>query len=135
MDAHRLKKLPPFDHLSRRERSQVARWADEVEIDAGTELVSEGAFAHEFFVIEEGNAEVTRDGQHVADLGPGDFFGEIALMESDHHRTATVTALSPMRLVVMFQQEFGTMASEIPEVAETLHRAIKDRLAELLRSS
>ncbi|HEX9848886.1 MAG TPA: cyclic nucleotide-binding domain-containing protein [Acidimicrobiia bacterium] len=129
MDARRLVSLPLFDHLSRHELGQVARWADEIDIGVGTELVTEGEFAHEFFVILEGEAEVTRKGHQVSRLGPGDFFGEIALLESDHHRTATVTALSPMRLVVMFKREFRSMADEIPEVGEKLHRTIRARLA------
>lgn len=130
MDAQRLKALPLFEHLSRRDRVRVARWTDEVDVPKGAELVTEGTFAHEFFVIEEGTAEVTHDGRRLAVLGPGDFFGEIALLESDHHRTATVTALSPMRLVVMFQTEFATMAEEMPEMAATLREVLKQRLKE-----
>lgn len=129
MDARRLESLPLFDRLSRGDRSRIAQWADEVDVKAGTKLVTEGNFAHEFFVIEEGEAEVTRGGQRLATLGPGDFFGEIALLEEDHHRTASVTALTPMRLVVMFKREFGTMASAMPAIAETLHEAIRTRLA------
>lgn len=130
MDAHRLESLPLFEHLSRKDRSRVARWADEVEVAEGAELVTEGTFAHEFFIVEDGMAEVTRHGRRVAELGPGDFFGEIALLVSDHHRTATVTALSPMRLVVMFQTEFATMAEEMPEVAATLRETLRRRLRE-----
>ena len=126
MDASRIEGVPLFAGLSRRERKQLARWADQVDVAEGTELATEGRFAHEFFVIEDGSAEVTRGDQKIKQLGPGDFFGEMALMDTDR-RTATVTATSPMRLIVMFEREFRTMAHEMPEVAETLRSAIADR--------
>ncbi len=69
---------------------------------------------------------VTRGQEDVAELGPGDFFGEIALLEPTH-RTATVTATSPMQLIVMFKKEFRSMSGDVPDVAEQLHRAIKER--------
>ena len=128
MDAARLRSLPLFSSLSRREIRKVARWADELDVPAGTELAKQGEFAHEFFVIEEGTAQVSVDGEVIDELGPGDFFGEIGLMESER-RTASVTAITPMRLVVMFQKEFATMASQEPEVADKLRTAITERLA------
>jgi CRP-like cAMP-binding protein len=126
MDAARLKHIPLFSDLSRRERKQLARWTDEVDVPAGSTLAAEGDFAHEFFVIEEGTAEVTQGGEHLRDLGPGDFFGEIGLLE-EHRRTATVRATSPMKLVVMFQREFRSMSAQVPEVAEKLEQAITER--------
>ena len=127
MDPGRLDGLPLFEALSKKDRAQVAMWADEVDVGSGIELASEGSYAHEFFVIEAGTAQVTRHGQPIAELGPGDFFGEIALLGSDHHRTATVTASTPMRLVVMFQTEFRTMAERMPHVADQLREAIRAR--------
>lgn len=118
---------PSSAGLSKGEREQLARWADEVDVDAGKHLVSQGEFAYEFFVIEAGGAEVTRDGAHVADLGPGDFFGEIALLETER-RTASVTATSPMRLVVMHGRDFKAMARELPEVAGKVRAAMAERL-------
>lgn len=128
MDASRLRSLPLFSSLSRREVRKIAQWADEVEVPAGEALTEEGEFAHEFFIIEEGTAQVSIDDQVVTEMGPGDFFGEIGLMESER-RTASVVAITPMRLVVMFQKEFGTMASEEPEVADKLRAAVAERLA------
>jgi CRP/FNR family cyclic AMP-dependent transcriptional regulator len=130
MEAARLGSIPLFSELNRHDRQQVAMWADEVTVEEGTHLVREGDFAHEFFVIEEGTARVEHDGATIAELGPGDFFGEIGLL--DHiRRTASVTATSPMRLVVMFEREFGAMAAEIPAVAEQIHQAIRRRCAEM----
>jgi CRP-like cAMP-binding protein len=126
MDERRLEAIPLFASLSDRERRQVAHWADEVDIGQGQRLVNQGAFAHEFFVILEGEAEVTREGQHLTDLGPGDFFGEIALETADR-RTATVTAKSPMTVVVMFGRDFHQMESSMPQVADQIKQAIEER--------
>jgi CRP/FNR family transcriptional regulator, cyclic AMP receptor protein len=116
-----------FSGLSKKELEKLAQWADEVEVSAGTTLASEGHFAHEFFVIEDGAAVVTQDSEGIAELGPGDFFGEIGLLETQR-RTATVTASTPMKLVVMFQREFRQMESEMPAVADRIRAAIRARL-------
>lgn len=126
MDEGRLRSIPLFAALSERERKQVAHWADEIDIGEGERLVNQGAFAHEFFVILEGEAEVSREDQHLADLGPGDFFGEIAL-ETDDRRTATVTAKSLMKVVVMFGRDFRQMETSMPQVADQIKQAIEER--------
>jgi CRP/FNR family cyclic AMP-dependent transcriptional regulator len=126
MDATRLKKIPLFSSLSDKERVQIARWADEVQVPAGKHLVDQGDFAYEFFVIEEGTAEVRRGDEVLTTLDPGDFFGEIALMEHDK-RTATVTAATPMKLIVMFGRDFRSMEDAMPEVAAQIRQAIEDR--------
>jgi CRP-like cAMP-binding protein len=128
VDAKRLESLPLFRDLSRKERDQVARWTDEVEVPAGYQLVEQGRFPHEFFVIESGTVAVTKDGEHLADLGPGDFFGEIAIVEHDR-RTATVVATSPLTAIVMLGRDFETMAGVMPHVAERIHDAIRQRMA------
>jgi CRP-like cAMP-binding protein len=127
MDEARVAELPLFASLSRHERRQVALWADEIDVPAGKQLVEEGEFGYEFFAIQEGTASVSRSGNHIADLGPGDFFGEIALVETER-RTASVVATSPMRLVVMTRRDFQRMAYEYPEVASRIGRAIRERL-------
>ena len=127
MDPDRLKTIPLFDELSEAERNQVAQWADEVDIREGEHLVHQGAFAHEFFVILEGTAEVTKDGDHLTDLGPGDFFGEIALLEEER-RTASVTAKTPMRVVVMFGRDFRQMDHQMPHVARKVQQTLEERL-------
>lgn len=127
MDATRLKALPIFSGLSDREREQVARWADEVDVKAGKHLVDQGRFSYEFFVIEDGTAEVTQGGQHVADLGPGDFFGEIGLL-GDEPRTASVVAASDMTLIVLNDRDFREMARTMPQVADQVREAMAARL-------
>lgn len=126
MDPARLKSIPLFAELSEREREQVARWADELDVPEGKHLVDEGKFAHEFFVIEEGTADVIHEGQKLTELGPGDFFGEIALVEH-MRRTASVVATSPMRTIVMFGRDFGQMEAEMPSVAARVRQAIEER--------
>ena len=134
MDVERLKQLPLFVDLPHRQLVRVATWADEVDLPAGKHLIEQGAFPHEFFLITEGTAEVLYDGKHLADLGPGDFFGEIALVEH-HRRTTSVIATSPVRVVVMAAREFDTMDRELPEVAERIRQEMVGRRREHLEKT
>jgi CRP-like cAMP-binding protein len=127
MDVAELQGIALFSKLSKKELEQVARWTDEIEVPAGTQLAKEGSFAHEFFVIEDGSAEVLQGDERIAELGPGDFFGEIGLLESER-RTASVVAETPLRLIVMFQREFREMEREMPTVADRIRAAIYARL-------
>ena len=127
MDPKRLEAVGIFDGLSRKELDRLAQSMDEVSVEAGRQLAKEGQFAHEFFVIEDGSAVVIHDGETLAELGPGDFFGEIGLLETER-RTASVVAQTPMELIVMFQREFRQMEKEIPAVAERIREAIRNRL-------
>jgi len=127
MDAKRLEGVGFFSGLSKKELGQLAQWTDAISVPAGERLATEGQFAHEFFVIEHGNADVTKNGERIAELGPGEFFGEIGLIETER-RTASVVATSPMDLIVMFQREFKQMEREMPGVAERIRAAIRARL-------
>ena len=124
MDARRLKQIPLFEDLPRRKLERIAAWTDEVDVAAGRHLIDQGAFPHEFMVIESGTAEVLVDGNRVADLGPGDFFGEMALMEA-HRRSATVTATADLRVIVMHDRDFRAMEDEMPEVTARI-RSVMD---------
>jgi voltage-gated potassium channel len=128
MDAPRLKEIDLFSGLSKHELEEVARLADEVEVDAGRVLGREGSIAYEFFVIEDGTASVEVDGRHVVDLGPGEWFGEIGLLAADR-RTATVTAKTPMRLAVIFGPNFRDLTRRLPGVDATIRAEIEERLA------
>ena len=128
MEAKELQRIPLFAGLSRHDRERVARWADEIDEPAGYHLVDQGHFPHEFFVLIDGTVEVMKDGEHLTDLGPGDFFGEIALVEHER-RTATVRATTPVRAIVMHAREFGAMRGEMPAVAGRIESAIRERLA------
>lgn len=127
MNVKRLEGLPLFKDLPRHDREQIARWADEVDVEAGYHLLDQGRFPHEFFVIEEGTVEVRKDGELLTTLGPGDFLGEIAIMEHDR-RTATVVSTTRVRAIVMHSRDFEAMSAEMPRVAEKLHAAVRERL-------
>jgi len=128
VEAKRLEHVALFSSLSKKEREQLAQWTDEVTVRAGDELATQGKFAHEFFVIEDGAAEVRKDGETIGELGPGDFFGEIGLLETDR-RTATVVATTPLTVIVMGQREFASMDRDMPEVADRIRAAIRARLS------
>ena len=108
MIQERLKAVPFFSSISKKDLAHLAQQTDEVDVPAERVLMREGDVGNEFFVIDAGTAEVTRGGEHVADLGPGDFVGEMALLEADR-RNATVTATSDMSLIVMTRSGFRSL--------------------------
>ena len=129
MNQARLKDVPFFSSLSEQDLAAVVQQTDEIRVVAGTVLAREGDLGDEFFVIESGTAEVKRNGEHIADLGPGDFFGEMALL-GEERRTATVTASSPMQVIVMTRADFRALDKSMPEVHATVARAIEERNAQ-----
>jgi CRP/FNR family cyclic AMP-dependent transcriptional regulator len=131
MDEARVESLPLFGSLSKRERREVAHIADEVDLPEGFHLVNQCAFAHEFFVIEQGRAEVVRDGEHVAELGPGDFMGEMGLMNHEK-RNASVIARTPMTVMVMSSQDFRSMEAFAPEVTQRIQAEVERRALALV---
>jgi CRP-like cAMP-binding protein len=126
LEQDRLKSIPLFQTVSDEELSQIAPFAEEVWVDSGTTLVREGDFSYDFFAIEEGEAEVTRGGEHVADLGPGDFFGEIGLLEKEL-RTASVVAKTDMQLVTLDGWDMKRMEKAMPEAVEKVRSVIETR--------
>ena len=126
MDASRLKSIPLFEEVGDEELAQIAPFATEVEVEAGRELVREGDFSYEFMAIEEGEAEVTRDGKHLADLGPGDFFGETGLLEKTL-RNATVTARTPIRLVTLTGWDLKRVERSAPQAMERIRSVLEER--------
>src|SRR5262245_25449698 len=128
MKAERLRKIPLFQGLRAHQYERLERWTDEIDVPVSKHLVNQGAYPHEFMVIETGTAEVTHDGAHLADLGPGDFFGEMALL-LNVPRTATVKATSEITLVVMHERNFRAMEEEIPSVAKRIQTVLEERRA------
>ena len=128
MDVARLKAIPLFAEVSDDELSTIAPFAEEAEVPAGEKLVKEGQFSYDFMAIEEGEAEVTRENEHVAHLGPGDFFGEIGLLETEL-RTATVTAKTPMRLITLTGWDMKRLERNIPQAVEQIRRVLEQRRA------
>jgi CRP-like cAMP-binding protein len=127
MDVKRLTTVPLFSGLSNHQLEQLAGWVDEVDIPAGKKLLDEGTFAYEFVVIESGSATVSIDGVHVNDLGPGDFFGEIALLATAR-RTASVETTSPMQAGVITGPNFRAMIREFPQIAERVRTVMDERM-------
>jgi CRP/FNR family cyclic AMP-dependent transcriptional regulator len=126
-----MEKVPLFARCSKKELASIASLADEVDLPAGKVLASEGDRGREFFVVLEGGADVRSDGRQLASLGAGDFFGEIALV-TDKARTATVTATSPMRALVITDRAFRELLRNSPEIQGKVLAAVADRLAATL---
>lgn len=123
-----LKRSPLFEGLSRRQLTEIARLSDDLEVPAGTVLCKQGSRGQEFFILVDGEATVSRDGEDLATVGGGDFFGEIALLEPVK-RTATVTAATPLRLFVVSRQAFDSVVGTDPAIERKVLRAVVRRLA------
>jgi CRP-like cAMP-binding protein len=131
VDPARLDVVPLFARLSDQQRTAVADKLEERAVEPGRHLTTEHGSGYFFFVIERGTADVSHDdGAVVATLGPGDFFGEAAIL-STRRRTATVTANEPMVVFAMFGADFAVLVDEIPEVKTTVQRALDERLPHL----
>jgi CRP/FNR family cyclic AMP-dependent transcriptional regulator len=126
LDATRLKSIGLFEEVGDEELAEIAPFATEVSVEEGRELVREGDFSYEFMAIEEGEAEVTRGGEHVADLGPGDFFGEMGLLEKTL-RNATVTAKTPVRLITLTGWDLRRVERSAPEAMERIRTVLEER--------
>jgi CRP-like cAMP-binding protein len=131
MDESRLRSIGFFESLPREERALVAQHADELDVAEGTQLVRQGEFAYEFFIIEDGGAEVIRDGERIAELGPGDFLGEMGIV-GKVVRNATVTTTSPSTVIVMTEQAFRSMSRSSPDVADRIAAAVEERCQALV---
>lgn len=126
MDEAVLRRIRLFAGLSRKQRKLLAMRAEEVDVPAGKVLCSKGKTAHEFFVIEEGTARVVRDGQYLDELGPGDFFGEMGLLEGEP-RNADVIAETPLTLMVLSGPALKEIEREAPDLARRLSRSVQQR--------
>ncbi len=122
--------VPLFSGLTDEERASLAEWFEISDAATGTNLVTEGASGYSFYVLIDGAAEVTVGGETVATLGPGDYFGEMAILGGGR-RNATVTVTAPSRLLSMFGTEFRMLQEVQPDVAARLEETMKQRAAEL----
>ena len=122
-----LKKVPLFSGCSKPELQRIASLADELDLAEGATLIREGERGREFIVVADGTVRVTRNGRKVRDLGAGDFIGEIALV-ADVPRTATVTATSPVRLLVVTDRAFRGLLEQMPSIAKKVLQSLGERL-------
>ena len=118
-----------FSACSKRDLQVIGRASDEVDVPAGNVLTEEGRQGHEFYLILDGQAAVRRNGKKVAMLGPGQYFGELSLLDKGP-RSATVVADTDMRLLVLGQREFNGTLDEVPGLAHKLLRTMASRLRE-----
>ena len=126
MDPQGLKAIPLFSTLSDGDLELVAQFTSEVSVSAGKHLVDEGDYAYEFFMIQDGVAEVSRGGEPIAELNQGDFFGEVGLLEKAR-RNASVVAKTPMRLLTLTHWDLTRLRKRWPEVYQRLREATDAR--------
>ena len=139
MDPAHLRNIPVFSDLSDEELSHIAALAAEVSVPEGKELVREGDYSYDVLAIEEGTASVERDGAHIADLGPGDVVGEMAVLAAPPDpsappevtegglRTASVVATSPMRLVTLTGWDVRRLRKSAPNAVDHLRGVVAER--------
>jgi CRP/FNR family cyclic AMP-dependent transcriptional regulator len=128
LDASQLKRIPLFAGADDQELKQVAAFAQDKEVAEGDVVMEEGGFSRELLAIEDGTAEVSREGEKIADLGPGDVFGEAGMLD-DEMRSATVTATSRLRLISLGHFEVQRLKKDAPEVYGRIVDLVEERKA------
>src|SRR4029079_5204316 len=126
MDPARLKKIPVFADLSEEQLGHIAALAAEVSVPESKELVRKGDYSYAVLAIEEGTPSVARDGEHIADLGPGDVFGEMGVLQREQ-RNATVVATSPMLLVTLTSWDIRRLQKTAPRAVAHLRDVVAQR--------
>ena len=126
MDAGQLRQIPLFSDAADDELNRLAAFAESVEFSEGAEIIREGDVSRALLAIEEGTAEVTRGGEHIADLGLGDVFGEVGVL-SDAPRNATVVATSPLKLIIMGQPDVQRLKETAPGVYARIEKLAEER--------
>jgi CRP/FNR family cyclic AMP-dependent transcriptional regulator len=126
LDAAQLKRIPLFADADEGELKQVAAFAESKEVEEGDVVMEEGGFSRELLAIEDGTAEVTRDGEHIADLGPGDVVGEAGMLD-DSMRSATVTATSRLRVISLGHFEVQRLKKDAPDVYSRIQELVEQR--------
>jgi len=126
MDATQLKRIRIFEDVPDEDLRVVTTFATSDEVPEGTVMVKEGDFANEFMAIEEGTAKVTRGGEEIAQLGPGDIFGEVSLLEKDK-RAASVESTSRVKLIKIDRWELARMKKVLPDVFHRIEQLAGER--------
>jgi CRP-like cAMP-binding protein len=125
--AERLGKIELFAGLSTGQRQMLARLVDELSVETGEQITREGEYGHEFVVIEDGTADVFQGGSQINALGPGDFLGELAILEDGIPRTATVVATTPIRAIVLTAHFMRELRERWPSIGERIDSAADER--------
>ena len=125
-----LRRVPLLAGLGSRELEEVGRLADEIDLPAGRELTQEGKSGSEFFLIVDGSVRVERGGHVLREMGPGEFLGEISLID-DGPRTATATTATPVRLFVIAHRQFHSLLDRFPGIQTQILKAMASRIRHL----
>ena len=126
MDPSSLKKFDLFKDVDESKLSKIAPFTMLVEFPDGKTIIQEGGYSNDFYAIESGTAKVERGGETIAELGPGDVFGEQGLLERQE-RSASVVATSALRALKIEHWEIPRMRKAMPEVLEELQKTIEER--------
>jgi len=126
VDIERLRRIQLFESFSEEELGQIAPFAEKVDVGEGKQLVREGDFSYEFLAIESGKVSVSREGSEVAQLGPGEFFGEMGLLEKEL-RNATVTTTEPSELISLTGWDLARVEKAMPAAIEKIRAKIEER--------
>jgi CRP/FNR family cyclic AMP-dependent transcriptional regulator len=125
-----LARVPLFSGLNKAGLAQVAKLADEIDLPAGKQLLQQGDHPHEFFLLVDGSVRIDVDGVQINTLGPGDFLGEIALLDGGT-RSATAIAVTPVNLLILGQREFNTLLNDYPDIRTSVLTALARRVRRL----
>jgi CRP-like cAMP-binding protein len=128
-NAH-FRSVPIFAGCTETELAEIDRLADEVHVEAGRTIIREGDLGQEFALVISGEADIVKDGEAVARIGPGAYFGEVALLDSIT-RTASVVAVTDMTLEVIDRRGFNTLLDDLPSLSRAMLKGMAQRLAEL----
>jgi CRP/FNR family transcriptional regulator, cyclic AMP receptor protein len=126
LDVSQLKRVRLFADVPDESLAKIAPFTNIDEYAEGKVVIAEGGYANDFYVIDEGTAKVERAGEQIAELGPGDVFGEQGLLEKEM-RSASVTATSLLRVIKIEHWELSRMRKAMPEVVEQLQRTVEER--------
>ncbi len=127
METSQLKRIPLFADASDEDLRIVAQFAESKEFSEGVDVIKEGGFSNALMAIEDGTAKVTRDGEELASLGPGDIFGEAGMLEKDTMRSATVTATSPLKVISIGHFEVKRLKKNAPEIYGRIEKLVEER--------
>ena len=127
MDYKRLEPLTPFAGMTEAELRMLAGVLDEHTFEAGQEIVKQGDYGYEFMVIEAGTVDVIHNGERVDEMGPGDFFGEVAVLSAGGQRNATIRATSPVTLLTLTSHYMREVRSRMPRLGEQIDAAAAAR--------
>jgi len=119
--------MPLLEGLSDDELARIAKWSEERRVSEGQRLTPEGAAGYVFFMILDGTADVVQGEERLRSLGPGDYFGELAILGDEGRRTASVVATSPMTLAATFGTEFWRIEQELPQIVERIRETAETR--------